>query len=225
MSHEHKELAALLPWYVNGTLAEAKRAEVDAHLAGCTDCRQDLAAERRIHAAVTAEPTVEYMPTASLRRLNARLDGAQHDAEPLPQPATPARRVRFAFTSGALAASVALVAAGLAFLAVNHYDEQRAVAGDSGAATEFFTVTSPGAPASGTVIRAVFAPATTVTELKAILDESQLRIVAGPTEAGVYSLASTSSRPVEATLAQLRQRAQVRFAEDVQPLVEPGRTP
>jgi hypothetical protein len=50
-------------------------------------------------------------------------------------------------------------------------------------------------------------------ELQAILDEAQLRIVSGPTEAGVYSLAANSDRPVTDSLSLLRRHASVRFAE------------
>ena len=46
------------------------------------------------------------------------------------------------------------------------------------------------------VIRAVFSPTITLVELQTMLDEAQLRIVSGPTEAGVYSLAANSRRPV-----------------------------
>jgi len=52
--------------------------------------------------------------------------------------------------------------------------------------------------------------------LQAILDEAQLRIVSGPTEAGVYSLAAVSSRPVSDSLALLRAHAKVRFAESIE---------
>jgi hypothetical protein len=50
-------------------------------------------------------------------------------------------------------------------------------------------------------------------ELQSILDDAQLRIISGPTEAGVYSLAATSERPVTVSLSQLRRHASVRFAE------------
>jgi hypothetical protein len=74
-------------------------------------------------------------------------------------------------------------------------------------------------------IRAVFAPSITLVELQALLDEAQLRIISGPTEAGVYSLAATSSRPVNTSLAQLRQHSSVRFAESTQVSAGPDRSP
>jgi hypothetical protein len=62
-------------------------------------------------------------------------------------------------------------------------------------------------------------------ELQTILDEAQLRIVSGPTEAGVYSLASNSTLTVRASLALLRQHSTVRFAEGTQPEPESGNSP
>ena len=58
---------------------------------------------------------------------------------------------------------------------------------------------------AGEVIRAVFSPTITLDQLQAILDEAQLKIVSGPTEAGVYSLASSSDLTVRSSLAALRQ--------------------
>jgi hypothetical protein len=75
------------------------------------------------------------------------------------------------------------------------------------------------------VIRAVFAPSITLVELQSILDEAQLRIVSGPTEAGVYSLASKSTLTVPASLALLRQHPTVRFAEGTLPERKSGNSP
>jgi hypothetical protein len=62
-------------------------------------------------------------------------------------------------------------------------------------------------------VRAVFSPAITVTEMQTILNEAQLSIVAGPTPAGVYSLAKTGVQTVDESLARLRSHQQVLFAE------------
>jgi hypothetical protein len=71
----------------------------------------------------------------------------------------------------------------------------------------------------------VFAPTITLIELQAILDEAELRIVSGPSEAGVYSLAAKSNRPVRSSLALLRQHPTVRFAEQTREEPAPGDSP
>ncbi len=85
--------------------------------------------------------------------------------------------------------------------------------GSRDSTADYRTVTTSAAHAPGEVIRAVFSSNVTLEDLQSILDDARLRIVAGPTEAGVYSLARTSLRPVSVSLSLLREHAAVRFAE------------
>jgi hypothetical protein len=224
----HQEISALLPWYVNGTIGEHERQRVDAHLILCAGCRDDLAQERRICQGMTAEAAVEYMPAASLKRLQARLDdgavaaSADAQADTLTHvPAARKRDRRSTVWRGLMAASVAVMAVALSVLAADRWMQFRART----SAPSYYTVTTSASHAPDEVIRAVFSPTITLVELQAILDEAQLRIVSGPTEAGVYSLAASSNRPVSSSLALLRGHAKVRFAERTQPRSGPGDTP
>lgn len=221
---EHREISALMPWYVNGSIGERERQRVDAHLAVCARCRDDLIQERRIYQGMTAETAVEFMPAASLKRLQARLDGVVPAAPPQPQTDVPAagKPARRPLPwQGLMAASVAVMAAALSLLAADRWLQFRART----AAPNYYTVTTPAPHAPGEVIRAVFSPTITLVELQALLDEAQLRIISGPTEAGVYSLAANSRLPVSSSLALLRGHAKVRFAESTQPNSGPGDTP
>jgi hypothetical protein len=218
-SAEHHEVSALIPWYINETLDDRGCQRVDSHLAACSVCRDDLAVQRRIFEAIDAQPSVDYMPVASLKRLQARLDA--QPAESLGAPAMPAeeRSSRTARWPIWMAASVAGVAVALGVFGADHWlqmDRQL---------PSYRTVTNSVARPQGEVIRAVFAPTVTLVELQTILDEAQLRIVSGPTEAGVYSLASNSTLTVRASLALLRQHSTVRFAEGTLPEPESGNSP
>lgn len=217
-SAEHHEISALLPWYVNETLEERDRARVAAHIGLCTNCREDLAAQRRICAAIEAQPAIDYMPVASLKRLQARLDA---QAEPASPPVLPQRPTQRAVWRGSMAASIAVMAVAVALLAANRWAQVEA----QRAQPNYRTVTTSVPRPHGEVIRAVFSPNITLVELQTILDEAQLRIVSGPTEAGVYSLASNSTLPVRASLALLRQHSSVRFAEGTLPEPESGNSP
>ena len=77
----------------------------------------------------------------------------------------------------------------------------------------YYTVTSPAPRVPLEVIRVVFAPAITVADMQHILNDAQLDIVAGPTQAGVYSLAKTGTQPVSESLQRLRNHKEVLFAE------------
>ena len=244
---DHEELSALLPWYVNDTLSDRDRHRFEAHLGGCAACRTELHQERQIHERMSAKPGVEYLAAPSLQRLQARLDllrantpaapsldavpAACEPAQPElpPKEALPAAKpdesvpslrramgLRRPLMRTKVAAALVLAAA-FGVLAANRW-HVRIQAFEP----NYRTVTSTASRPSAEVIRAVFAPTVTLVDLQAILDDSQLRIVAGPTEAGVYSLAATSSRSVGASLAILRRHPNVRFAESTLPGDEPG---
>jgi hypothetical protein len=220
-SAEHHAVSALLPWYVNETLEERDRQRVDAHVGICAACREDLAAQRRICEAIAAQPALDYMPVASLKRLQARLDAMQSgSAAALASPQEPAI-YRAGPWRGWMAASIAAVAVAVALFAADRWAQVEARRTEP----SYRTVTSSAPRAQGEVIRAVFAPNITLVELQAILDESQLRIVSGPTEAGVYSLAANSTLTVRASLALLRRHSTVRFAEGTLPEPESGNSP
>jgi len=222
---EHRDISALLPWYVNDSIGEHERQRVDSHLERCANCREDLAREQRVFQGMNVETAVEYMPAASLKRLQARLDGvASGDTETVSAasegPAAAVNRSRRPVAwLGLMAASVAVMAVALSLLAADRWFQFRA----RSSAPDYYTVTTPAPRAPEVVIRAVFAPTITLVELQSLLDEAQLRIVSGPTEAGVYSLAANSRRPVNTSLALLRAHAKVRFAESTQPGTEAGR--
>lgn len=217
----HEEISALLPWYVNGTCSDSDRVRIDAHLLLCAVCSADLAREQFVQQFMTAETAIEYMPAASLKRLQARLDGAA-EAGDVPAAAAAAGTVRPRSIPwhGVMAASVAVLAVAVSLLAADRWIQARA----RSAAPSYHTVTTAAPRAPEEVIRAVFAPTITLVELQAVLDEAGLTIVSGPSEAGVYSLAANSRRPVSASLALLRAHANVRFAESIQG-AGPGATP
>ncbi|HEY2781332.1 MAG TPA: zf-HC2 domain-containing protein [Steroidobacteraceae bacterium] len=220
-SAEHQEVSALIPWYVNETLEEPERKRVDAHVDACAACRDDLAIQRRICEGIDAQPALDYMPVASLKRLHARLDALQAGSAPV-MSAPPEQRSRSTMPwRGWMAASVAAMAVAVGLLVVDRWMQFEARV----TRPSYRTVTTPIPRPQGEVIRAVFAPSITLVELQSILDEAQLRIVSGPTEAGVYSLASKSTLTVHASLALLRQHPTVRFAEGTLPEPESGNSP
>ena len=213
----HEEIAALIPWYVNETLSDATRSKVEKHMRECAACREDLALEQRIRAGMSADGPLEFMPAASLNRLRSMLDGESVEAAGtvLHPAVTPSRPWRW-MTAASFAAAIVVAGA----LTVGHWRTP-----PSARAPAYHTVTDP-VPRSGEeVVRAVFAPTLTLVELQALLDEAQLRIISGPTEAGVYSLAAKSNLPTSTSLALLRRHATVLFAESVEPAAEPSPAP
>jgi putative zinc finger protein len=215
LSGEHEEVFGLFPWYLNGTLAETERQKVDEHVGVCAACREQLARERDIYRAMSAESSLEFIP-ASFSRLQARLDALSPEKPEGSEPAVrqsagqhgiSRRRGPMSWPRLAAASIAALALGSLSLVSADRWAQIRALP------SEYRTVTTPLPRAPDEVIRAVFSPAITLVELQAILDEAQLRIISGPTEAGVYSLAANSDRPAAVSLSLLRRHASVRFAE------------
>ena len=208
-SFEHHEVSGLIPWYINATLDERARRKVDAHVDVCAVCSDDLVVQRRLFDAMDGATMVDYMPMPSLRRLQARLDlmPAQEPAPKMPELQAHARGQTTWRTLMAASVAGAVVAVGL--LAADRWIQYDA----RGSAPNYRTVTNSAPRPRDEVIRAVFSPTITLVELQSILQEAQLKIISGPTEAGVYSLASDSDLPVRSSLELLRRHATVRFAE------------
>jgi len=246
---EHEEVWNLLPWLVNGRLSDADRSRVAAHLLLCGACREEHAMQRDLYEVLAAESPIESLPIAGLNKLHQRIEReasaerAATVASPAPDvPAAPARPAAPAAPAGpaapaapgvaapeaqwpagsvrgpwrlkgALAASVTAVAVAVALAVAGHWNR--------GPRSDYYTVTSPAPPQRGAVIRAVFSPAVTVAQLQVVLDTAHLRIVSGPSEAGVYSLAMNGSESTAWSLQKLRAQDGVRFAEAIEPAVDP----
>ncbi len=208
---EHEEAAALIPWYVNETLGVADRDKLGRHLLTCAACREDLALERHVRERMSVDGPLEFMPATSLNRLRGMLDGESRDRATDPVAVRRARVSRHWQWMAAASFAGALAAAGLLMAG------QWLPRAGSGNAPIFRTVTDSAARPHEEVVRAVFAPTITLVELQSLLDEAQLSIISGPTEAGVYSLAARSNLSVTTSLALLRRHPTVRFAESTAP--------
>lgn len=217
---EHQDIWELLPWFVNGRLSEVDRVRVEAHLRICDPCRDELTSQRQIYRLIAAETAVEQMPAAGLNKLRQRIDAYEGGAAAAGQARTQSRSDALAaagaahlrrLPSAAVAASAAFIAVVFGVMGAKFWNGPQR----HGGAAPYHTVTIP-APRSGNpVIRAVFGPSVRLSELQALLDDAQLRIVSGPTEAGVYSLATIGTQPLAWSLQRLRAHESVRFAETI----------
>jgi hypothetical protein len=211
---DHRESWDLLPWFVNGRLRECDRQRVDAHVRACGDCQIELMEQRLIRQVMAADSSVAQMPTVGLNKLRQRIDrfDPATSGSSAPPPTGSARRL------GRPARVASIIGAAAALACLGAFLWQMPTHGGIGA---YYTVTTVTPQRGDAVIRAVFAPALTLTELQGLLDDAHMRIVSGPTEAGVYSLAMTGSQSIEWSLRRLRAHDTVRFAEAVARLPPP----
>jgi hypothetical protein len=191
---------------------------VNAHLRTCAECQQELAAQRVVYQGISSASTVEHLPAASLQRLRQRLatiNAASTGSAPAPVPQQIRRPAPRPLLWSASAAAIAMASGAIAIVFWNSPREF-----GPGASYHTVTTTRPAMPDA--VIRAVFSPTLTMSQLQVLLADSQLTLVSGPSEAGVYSLASTSAQSVNVLLSRLRSNPDVRFAEAIGPLTGAG---
>lgn len=217
----HAEVFELLPWWVNGTLDGAEVAMVEDHLQRCEACRHEASAQQRLRDAMRHDASnVEHAPQASFERLWSRIEELDRDVPRMgadPVPPMPARAAGpfAAHSRWRLAAGVVLLV-GAASIGTLYL---RSSPRDDPALFHTATATSgTTAVVAAPQIRAVFADTTTVEELAAITRAAGLTVVAGPTEAGVYTLGldrNASTAALDDALVRLRGDPRVRFAEPV----------
>jgi hypothetical protein len=210
-----EEAARLLPWYVTGRLSTADSERVSSHLRRCAICRNDLLHERRVQALLKTDTRIEYAPQAGLAKALSRIDELERDAPAGASSTAPRKmsRRRIRVTQW-LTAAVLVQALALGWLGVSLRERQPAAI----PSVRYETLAAdPVSAMPGPHIRAVFAPATTLGELKSLLAANELTIVRGPSDAGAYTLAPLDARAtaaaVEPIVASLRTDARVLFVE------------
>ncbi len=197
----HREVEALLPWYVAGGMDADEHARIEAHLGDCPACRTELAFERRLKAEIAALPVdVEHGWVCFNRRLEARPTRRARDASPL------AGIVR-GWLAGppwlgwALAAQAGLIAA-LGLLAL-----------PASPPAPYHALSAAPASAPGNVV-VIFRPETSERALREALRAGHARLVDGPTASDAYVLAVPAAERAR-VLTTLRARADIVLAEPI----------
>lgn len=159
----------LLPWYVNGTLAEAERAPVAAHLAQCSRCRDELAFLTSLQAGVraAAEEDAAGMPgELGLKRL------LRDVGREVPRP-MPARAPRSWWRPVLAAAAVLIIAVQGVTIVQLHRATNR--------------LTPLGGPSpAGAVVQVRFDPNAREAQIRAALQAVDGELVSGPGALGIY---------------------------------------
>jgi Putative zinc-finger len=212
-SREHREIWDLLPWLANQRLSDAQAQRAERHLQQCDACRAELDVQRQLRDAIRAEEAVVLAPQTSLNKLMQRIDGQDSaSAESEPASTSPAR----AHTSRipnwfAIAASVQAVT--IAALLGSLWWQQHSAQ----TAPRYATLTAPSPIAKGPVLRVVFDDQTKLADIHEALKNIDARVVAGPTDAGVFTLAlnddASSLDVLNTAVNRLREDTHVVFCE------------
>ncbi|HMD75579.1 MAG TPA: zf-HC2 domain-containing protein [Steroidobacteraceae bacterium] len=221
-----EEAARLLPWYVSGRLDAGDCERVARHLEHCPICRDDLDHERALRALLKSESSLQYAPQPGLAKTLARIDELEREPSDAMRAAAPSEapgeaagilEERSARRVGALrwlAAAVLVQGVALGALGTALFHRSN----EAGREPLYTTLASEGpSRVPGEHIRAVFSPSLSVGALKALLADNGLTIIAGPSDAGAYTLALTGPRAsgvgLEHAIAGLRSDVRVMFVE------------
>lgn len=230
MSHP----VTLLPWYQNGTLSEAERAQVAAHLESCSECRAELESLRDVRQQVHAAFDSDAVPSPAARRRVmeniARASNAASEPTPArvaavtrpraaarPNPFAEALRELFALKWAPAAATVLIVLqAGMLTwtMRANEPPAQTEVVPPQ----QGVTTRTVGVPTAK--LRVVFVGTATEEQIRSLLGKVKGKIVEGPADDGAYTvevLASDAAR-AQVKAQMLRDRPDVvQSAEPVAP--------
>jgi hypothetical protein len=181
----HAEAWALLPWLANGRLQASDREWVEAHVAGCEECRAEVTAQRMMATAMNRGATPETAATdeqRSFNRLWSRIE-ASESASPVAVAANAARpTMRYARTVRWLAAAVIVQGFGLALFGFNALRSA-----PDGAEIHTVAEVSPATRLNAPTVRIVFAPEASIATINTLLAHQGLSIVSGPGTAGNFT--------------------------------------
>ena len=208
----HRAADAVLPWFVNGTLAEDELTVVEQHLRECPRCQREVDLLKRLQAFCTLDgPVPDAMP--AYRRLRERIGGGQRLAALGHRLRALSRRWQRApswarWVIGAQFAGIVVLAVWVG-----------APAGESPGFYRTLGAPAPRVAAAGT-IAVKFAPQVTLADLRRIVQTAGARVVDRPTASNAYVLQVPAGQR-DAILAALRAEPDVVL---VQPLAaDPGR--
>jgi hypothetical protein len=213
----HAEAWALLPWLANGRIAGDDREWVEAHVAGCAECRAELTAQRLIATTMSGD---EGHPAAneeqkSFNKLWARIESAETAslAAQMPVSVSPggsrgSRTVRW------LAAAVVIQAIGLGVLGTT------ALRGEGQVGDGTVTVADPQPRLHAPAVRIVFAPQASIDTVNTLLVHQGLSIVSGPGDRGNFTAvlsadAVASGASAESVAQVISKDPNVSFAQPV----------
>jgi hypothetical protein len=215
----HAEAWALLPWLANGRIQASDREWVEAHVAGCAECRAEVAAQRMMSTAMNRDgASPEAAGTdeqRSFNRLWARIE-ASESASPVSVATGTARQsLRSSRTVRWLAAAVIVQGFGLALFGFNALR----TSSPSGEIVTVSNVPTPSRPNAPT-LRIVFAPDASIATINTLLVHQGLTLVSGPGTAGNFTAelsadAVASGASADSVAAVISKDPNVSFAQPV----------
>jgi hypothetical protein len=211
----HAEAWALLPWLANGRISTDDREWIEAHVAGCAECRAELASQRMVASRMNdagEQPATGNDEQRSFNKLWARIEAAE--SATVPAMGTVGGGARASRTVRWLAAAVVVQAVGLGVLGFS------TLRGDSTPKDDIFTVTDAQPRLNAPALRIVFAPQASIDDVNTLLTHQGLSLVSGPGIQGNFTAelsadAVASGASAESVAQVISKDPNVSFAQPV----------
>lgn len=200
MQANHEHCWELIPWVVNGRATDVEQRAVLAHAETCAECREELQRHRAIQSQMRGSDDVIAAPNASWQKLLTQID-----AQPPPE-LSESRKPRRPWLIAAVWLQMVAIAAlaSALFISVRQPEYKT------------LSTAAPEATDPRAAVRVVFAPDASVDKVNELLRQVEGNIVAGPSEAGVYTLSAPGGKDVQQLIVSLRAHPEVLFAEPSQ---------
>ena len=199
--------AALLPWYLTGTLKESERRTVDEHLATCAACRAELETLVKLRAPLQAAWTEEPTPTLHVKQsVMAQVQAGRPSPHLLPPAAAHGgagnaveQWFRNLFAPRWIPALASILLIGQLALLLWMSAPQM---------TPPHTVTTRGIPAASVRATLVFQESAPEGRIRGVIQDLKGRLVDGPTSEGAYTVEVpiAESAGLDTRIARLRQQ-------------------
>jgi anti-sigma-K factor RskA len=203
---DHREIQALLPWYVTGTLDARDHDRVEAHLVRCLECKAEVGFQRRLGAQIAGLPT-DVEQGWQLMKRQIEMDSRSGRGRAIGDWLGGIGRLAWTrpYRSPRLGWGVAAVLAVLLGVAALVPPSERPAA--------YHVLGAAQTAAAGNVLL-MFRPDTAERDLRAAMTTGKARIVDGPTQAGAYIL-HVAPADRDAALAAWRAEPQVVLAQPI----------
>jgi len=214
----HQDISLLLPWYVNKTLHGAEFERVENHVKVCLTCRRELTTLHKLAAAVQQEGSIDSAAQASFSQLKKRIHNTDEtNREKAPTTVVVSDQREWYRKLGLKLFTLPRPALALAAVLLLSLLIPRVIVTGNSPLNEYRTLSNTENPAvRQNTISVIFSNGTKQFQINEIMASIHGRIVDGPTEQGIYTVAFESeltSESVLGMLALLRNSANVIFAE------------
>lgn len=198
----------LIPWYVNGTLDDAERRAVEAHMAANPSFRTEVAEQTRLAKTVASLDSMDVEMERSLSAIRQQIqaEAPQTRSPEINSIGSAVRRLakllrwdaKILIPLGAVAASIVLLVVALPFTTSQD--------------PSYTTLTSPTTVTDVPQLRVKVSGDATEIELRRLFMTHELQVIDGPSATGVYTLETSPGGDADEIAAALLQSPQIEFA-------------